>query len=594
MQIELQAQKDYLKKNPITNKSFIDIRNYYESERRASYRDTTEALYELIDNSIEARATKIAIVSKLKKGDNKPEAMAVLDNGEGMPEGFLIKACQIAGTHRASHNSPHLRKGYGRFGHGLPKASISQTRSFTVYTKQDGTEWRELTVDIDELISSGSTDLPDEKITKKLPDWINAHLSKHFPNFKSGTIVSWNKVDRMTWKTEDGLKDNLNWKLSISYWRDIKTGTKINSLGGEIEPIDPLFLDSACAYVDECRGNTLKAEERPKIPWEVSIESGEKKEKVSIEVRASLFPKYFGSRDMKNAANSRSNRTVRQKILAAHNGIMFYREGRYITTLKNLPEEFGEGTYHRFQPYDMNYKIEINFPAKVDEDFGVITNKQSIRMSETLLKRESYRNIIKECKALYKIVENRRKDDESKNQEGPNSATEAFDESQKFIHQDSLAEKKKKDLIEAKAKSNLEKEIEKALEKEEDKTKAVQEKVIAKVTSLYTPNETHLAFEDIGPNNPPFRVVPIGGVRKLILNKGHNFISQGWFNSRCTDYTKNMIQSLFLALGEISLTAQGDAKNYYLESTNDWSRILNRSMSILWDKKGYEEGEDSE
>ena len=70
MQIELQAQKDYLKKNPITNKSFIDIRNYYESERRASYRDTTEALYELIDNSIEARATKVAIVSKLKKGDN--------------------------------------------------------------------------------------------------------------------------------------------------------------------------------------------------------------------------------------------------------------------------------------------------------------------------------------------------------------------------------------------------------------------------------------------------------------------------------------------------------------------------------------------
>ena len=33
MQIELQTQKDYLKKNPITNKSFIDIGNYYESEK---------------------------------------------------------------------------------------------------------------------------------------------------------------------------------------------------------------------------------------------------------------------------------------------------------------------------------------------------------------------------------------------------------------------------------------------------------------------------------------------------------------------------------------------------------------------------------
>ena len=591
MQIELQAQKDYLKKNPITNKSFIDIRNYYESERRASYRDTTEALYELIDNSIEARATKVAIVSKLKNGSDQPEAMAVIDNGEGMPEGFLIKACQIAGTHRASSNSPHLRKGYGRFGHGLPKASISQTRSFTVYTKQEDTDWRELTVDIDELIASGSPDLPDEKISKKLPDWINTHLSEQFPDFKSGTIVSWNKVDRMTWKTENGLKDNLNWKLSISYWRDIKTGTKINSLGGNIEPIDPLFLDSACAYVDECQGNTLKAVERPKIPWEVSIESGGKKEKVGIEVRASLFPEFFGSLDMKNAAQ-RGNRTIRQKILSAHNGIMFYREGRYITTLKNLPEEFGE--YHRFQSYDANYKIEINFPAKLDEDMGVITNKQSVRMSEKLLKSDAYKKIITECKALYNLIKNRNKDKKAKDQEGPNSATEAFDESQKFIHQDSLAEKKKKDLIEAKAKSNLEKEIEKALEKEEDKGKEVQEKVIAKVTSLYSPNETHLAFEDVGPNNPPFRVVPIGGVRKLILNKGHNFISQGWFNSRCTDYTKNMIQSLFLALGEISLTAQGDAKNYYLESTNDWSRILNRSMSVLWDKKGYDDGEEDE
>ena len=73
-----------------------------------------------------------------------------------------------------------------------------------------------------------------------------------------------------------------------------------------------------------------------------------------------------------------------------------------------------------------------------------------------------------------------------------------------------MAEKKKKDLIEAKAKSNLEKEIEKALEKEEDKGKEVQEKLLQSY-KFVLPNETHLAFEDVGPNNPPFRVVPIGG-----------------------------------------------------------------------------------
>ena len=56
---------------------------------------------------------------------------------------------------------------------------------------------------------------------------------------------------------------------------------------------------------------------------------------------------------------------------------------------------------------------------------------------------------------------------------------------------------------------------------------------------------------------------PYWGVRKLILNKGHNFISQDGLTLDA-QIIQNMIQSLFLALGEISLTAQGDAKNYYM------------------------------
>ena len=50
---------------------------------------------------------------------------------------FLVTACKIGGTHRPSSNTPLKRKGYGRFGHGLPKSSISQTRSFSVYTKNE-------------------------------------------------------------------------------------------------------------------------------------------------------------------------------------------------------------------------------------------------------------------------------------------------------------------------------------------------------------------------------------------------------------------------------------------------------------------------
>ena len=37
----------------------------------------------------------------------------------------------------------YKRKGYGRFGHGLPKSSISQTKSFSVYTKnEEDNKWK--------------------------------------------------------------------------------------------------------------------------------------------------------------------------------------------------------------------------------------------------------------------------------------------------------------------------------------------------------------------------------------------------------------------------------------------------------------------
>ena len=102
-----------------------------------------------------------------------------------MPKNFLHHACKIGGTHRASANKPLRRKGYGRFGHGLPKSSISQTRSFTVYTKnQEDTKWRALTVDIDELIKKDTTELPLEKEIDKLPAYIQRCRDKHFKNDK--------------------------------------------------------------------------------------------------------------------------------------------------------------------------------------------------------------------------------------------------------------------------------------------------------------------------------------------------------------------------------------------------------------------------
>ena len=156
MHPELKAQIELIKEKN-TDRSFIDPANFFESERNSGYKNTGNALYEIIDNSYEANAEKIFIVAKNKSNTNKPESIAVIDNGMGMPveivdgkeKDYLHTACKIGGTHRASANKPLKRKGYGRFGHGLPKSSISQTRSFTVYTRTENDKsWRALKVDI--------------------------------------------------------------------------------------------------------------------------------------------------------------------------------------------------------------------------------------------------------------------------------------------------------------------------------------------------------------------------------------------------------------------------------------------------------------
>ena len=180
MHPELKAQTEVAIKNK-DDRSFIDPANFYESERNSGYKNTGNALYELIDNSYEANADKIFIAAKNKPGTNQPESLAVIDNGTGMPEGFLHTACKIGGTHRPSADKPLKRRGYGRFGHGLPKSSISQTRSFTVYTKNENDKkWRGLTVDIDELIENKTTQLPYEKEVDSLPDFIQQCLDENF------------------------------------------------------------------------------------------------------------------------------------------------------------------------------------------------------------------------------------------------------------------------------------------------------------------------------------------------------------------------------------------------------------------------------
>lgn len=92
------------------------------------------ALADLIDNSITAGSSRVDIIF-----DAHPEIkVAIIDNGDGMNKGEIVKAMTIGSKSPLVERS---NKDLGRFGLGLKTASFSQCKRLTVISKQFEDIW---------------------------------------------------------------------------------------------------------------------------------------------------------------------------------------------------------------------------------------------------------------------------------------------------------------------------------------------------------------------------------------------------------------------------------------------------------------------
>ncbi len=120
--------------------------------------------------------------------------IAVLDDGSGMDAATLRMALQFGNGTKLDD-----RSGIGRFGMGLPNASISQAARVDVWTWQNGPSnalWTYL--DLREIDGGSITEVPQPRLVPLPPDW---HArSDHVGS--TGTLVVWSKLDlgRLTWK----------------------------------------------------------------------------------------------------------------------------------------------------------------------------------------------------------------------------------------------------------------------------------------------------------------------------------------------------------------------------------------------------------
>jgi len=118
-----------------------------ESLRGLGY-STATALADIIDNSIAARATSVAVSFTWNRNASW---ISVLDDGDGMTDAELERAMRLGDRTPLEERS---KDDLGRFGLGLKTASFSQCRRLTVASRQDGLtsclRW-----DMDVLAASG-------------------------------------------------------------------------------------------------------------------------------------------------------------------------------------------------------------------------------------------------------------------------------------------------------------------------------------------------------------------------------------------------------------------------------------------------------
>jgi len=339
--------------------------------RDSGYRNTAYALAELIDNSAQAEATLIEVFCIEQREQigqrerRRIREIAVLDNGRGMDANVLRMALQFG-------NGTHLndRTGIGRFGMGLPNASISQCRRIDVWTWQNGPENALHTyLDVDEVEARTLRTVPSPK-RNPLPDvWKMRSQGVG----ESGTLILWQGFDehRLTWKGARATLHNTEYLIGRMYRKFLSSGklsVRLVALENDTANYeqfarvnDPLYLlapSSSPAPYDKAAMFQKWGEEDQE--FEVDWNGG----KHTVAVRIS-----WAKPDTVHADGTNRGDKPYGKHAAKNIGVSIVRAGREL----DLDASWAIG----YDPTERWWGIEVEFPPALDEVFGVTNNKQS-------------------------------------------------------------------------------------------------------------------------------------------------------------------------------------------------------------------------
>jgi hypothetical protein len=344
--------------NTDKNEGFVEQDTALESMRASDF-DCYSAYGEVIDNSIQAKATDIRIKFLEKKGTNQKKIETILfaDNGHGMDTDLLHKCLKLG--HSSRYND---RNGIGRFGVGMTLGAIHECRKIEVYSKIPSGTWQYTYLDLD-LIKSGELRFLPPPIPKKPTyDLINYITD-------SGTLVIWSKYDKQVDSFETVIADSKYWvgrtfrKFIWGAAKDYNNPISIQINGETVKAVDPLYVvKKGTGFDNEPPAKLLD----PQVfPWVIPAEAEVEQQRNNITINVSLLPDEY-RRDSGKGGDS----FAKERYIDRNEGISILRNDREVF-YGHIPRSPKLGGSEADRMVNRFIGCEISFDAVHDQDFAV-------------------------------------------------------------------------------------------------------------------------------------------------------------------------------------------------------------------------------
>jgi hypothetical protein len=505
--------------------------------------DFNTAIADLLDNCIAANATKI-VVHVSRSSSNGEISLYIADNGDGMDYEGLLNAMTYGAKKRTDPSS------LGKFGLGLKTASTAFCRSLSLISKNSSdAEYFKVEWDLDLICQVNKWELQTPKITQDEIDFL-----EEVTEGKSGTLVIWQKVDRLIRKQSSAsnsidktftkIVNELSHHLSKVYERFLNgfaygNSKKLNIVlnGQNVYPYDPFCLSEP--------QNQIVADQVIQL-------EGPNKQKFQFTIKAYILPR--------TDEFSTPNAKKQARINNDNQGFYIYRENRLIKSGSTL------GMFTK-DPHFSLLRLDFSFDHNLDDTFKVDLKKSTITLNE-----ETYDHIINN------ILPAPRRAAEEKYRKGTNRIIQA---KTKDIHSGSNVN------INEKAPT-----LEQATIEVVDKDKG--EVVVTNHGGAFRGQFTVLTIDE----NKPIRVVPVDTIESGMLweptivnnnqavsiNQSHDFYKKVYAVNSENANLISALDSLLWALSEAEWSTYNDeVKEHYEDMRISVSKILKKLVKDLPD-----------